>query len=368
MPDAIGVTRVTAPNLGLLVVFGAGASYDSIARVAGADVRERPPLARQLFAAAYDKYVQKHLVAGPLVAHLRGLPEGTNLEAELDRIQSEEVPNSPTRRRQVIALRYYLRDVLREAAEFETYAPAQTNYHILMDRLVMWQEKTGAPITLVTFNYDTMLERAVEVVTGRRLTDLTSYVSDERLRVFKPHGSVNWGRVVANDTTIRDQAPNPEATERNLLELAGREDIQLTNEYFVADTSANGKMNGRVIVPALTVPIQKKLDFECPPAHIDLLREALRGLKWVLSIGWRAGEQNFLDLWRGSGTYTQPRFIAGNGRAESGEAVVNALRVAGVRFSETYVVGSFTQLLKDDTLKLLLEKGFEGPGGRPESG
>src|SRR5205823_2406665 len=98
------------------------------------------------------------------------------------------------------------------------------------------------------------------------------------------------------------------------------------------------------------------------------LRQDLRGLKWVLSIGWRAGEQNFLDLWRRSGTYTQPRFIAGNGRAESGEAVVNALRVAGVRFSETCVVGSFTQLLKDDTLKLLLEKGFDGPGGRPETG
>ena len=325
-------------------------------------------MARQLFTQTYDKYVAQHPVAGPLVAYLRGLPEGTNLEAELDRIQAEDVPNSPTRRRQVIALRYYLRDVLRDAADFETYAPAQTNYHVLMDRLVMWQEKTRAPITLVSFNYDTMLERAVEVVTGRDLSDLTSYVSNEKLRLFKPHGSVNWGRIVANDMTIRDLALNPGATERNLLELAGREDIQLTNEYFVADTSAIGAMNGRVMVPALTVPIQRKLDFECPPAHVDLLREALRGLKWVLSIGWRAGEQNFLDLWRGSGTYTQPRFVAGNGRAESGEAVVNSLRKADLRFSETFVSGTFTQLLKDDTLKRLLEKRFDGPGGRPEVG
>jgi hypothetical protein len=134
----------------------------------------------------------------------------------------------------------------------------------------------------------------------------------------------------------------------------------MTNEFFVADTAAIAKINGRVLVPALTVPIQKKLDFECPPAHIDLLRQALRGLRWVLSIGWRAGEQNFLDLWRGSGTYTQPRFVAGNGRAESGEAVVNLLRRTGLRFSETFVSGSFTQLLKDDTLKLLLEKRSDG--------
>src|SRR5438128_888244 len=100
----------------LLVVMGAGASYDSVrglAKVAGRS--DRPPLASELFGSRYDRYVATHPACGALVAYLRRLPETTNLEVELDRIQSEEMPNSPLRRRQVIALRYYLRDLLRDA-------------------------------------------------------------------------------------------------------------------------------------------------------------------------------------------------------------------------------------------------------------
>jgi hypothetical protein len=340
----------------LLVIFGAGASYDSIAKLTNIGNAEgRPPLARHLFTATYDDYVAQHPVAGPLIAHLRELPEKTNLEAELDRIQTEEVPTSLTRRRQVIALRYYLRDVLRDAAKFESRAPAQTNYHVLIDRLMRWQEGTGAPITLVSFNYDTMLERAVSVVAGMGFPDLASYVTNEKLRLFKPHGSVNWARVIANDGGIVKNRAAIE-TEADVLSLAGQPGIELTNEYFVADTAKVATLNGRTLLPALTVPIQQKLDFECPPAHIDSLRQALRDLKWVLSIGWRAGEQNFLKLWLESKPNSQPRLIAGNGRAESGEAVVNSLQVAGLRFSETSIAGSFTQLLKDETLKHLLRR------------
>jgi hypothetical protein len=349
----------------LLVIFGAGASYDSIASLTNiGNAVGRPPLARHLFTATYDGYVERHPVAGPLIAHLRELPDGTNLEAELDRIQTEEVPRSFTRRRQVIALRYYLRDVLTVAAKFEKEAPAQTNYHRLVDRLMRWQEGTGAPIALVSFNYDTMLERAVSVVAGIPFPDLASYVANEKLRLFKPHGSVNWGRVIANDVSITKNR-SPEDTEAAVLDLAGKSGLELTNEYSVAETSSNPTVGGRTLLPALTVPIQQKLDFECPPAHIDLLRQSLRELKWVLSIGWRAGEQNFLKLWRESEPYTQPRLISGNGRAESGEAVVNSLKVAGLRFSETNVTGSFTQLLKDDTLKHLLERPFRGLGIEP---
>jgi len=80
---------------------------------------------------------------------------------ELDRIQNDEAPTSAVRRRQVTSLRYYLRDLLFEAANFENRAPAQTNYHLLMEQLLLWQEKSHDPIALVTFNYDTMLEKAV---------------------------------------------------------------------------------------------------------------------------------------------------------------------------------------------------------------
>jgi hypothetical protein len=175
----------------VLIVFGAGASYDSIRKLVplapGGPV-DRPPLASELFREQYDSYVQKHPACGPLVAHLRALPGTANLEAELDRIQRDEAPSSGLRRREVVSLRYYLRDVLRDAAQFERHAPAQTNYHLLVEQLVLWQERTGNPISFVTFNYDTMVEKAIEDVTGRPLAAVADYIADETLGLFKPTG------------------------------------------------------------------------------------------------------------------------------------------------------------------------------------
>jgi hypothetical protein len=74
-------------------------------------------------------------------------------------------------------------------------APAQTNYHRMVERLVRWQEQRKATggatrITLVTFNYDLMLDRAVRAHARLKLATIDGYTEREDFRYFKPHGSV----------------------------------------------------------------------------------------------------------------------------------------------------------------------------------
>ena len=49
---------------------------------------------------------------------------------------------------------------------------------------------------LVTFNYDTLLEHALAKQFNRTFDVLDDYVSSPEYKVFKLHGSQNWGRRV----------------------------------------------------------------------------------------------------------------------------------------------------------------------------
>ena len=310
-------------------------------------VADRPPLASELFGSRYDKYVGLHPTCGALVAHLRQLADTTNLEAELDRIQADEAPTSPLRRRQVTSLRYYLRDLLVEAAGFESYAPAQTNYHLLLEQPLLWQEKSRDPIALVTFNYDTMVEKAIRDLTGRQLLTVDEYVEDEQLRLFKPHGSANWGRVMVN--ARGGLGGDGQSVERAAVEFAGNGTLELTNDYVVCDTRSIALSGDRLLLPALTVPIQRKQDFEFPASHLERLRTSLQsgpGPTKVLTIGWRAGEENFLKFWCDNPGASQPRLLTVNGYLDRSLGAVEKLRSSGFRISEAKGLdGGFSHLI-----------------------
>jgi hypothetical protein len=331
------------------VIFGAGASFDSVRQLPPTEsYPDRPPLARELFGDRYNGIVETHSACGALVAHLRSLPATVDLETELDRLQVAEAPKSALRRRQLIALRYYLRDVLKRATEFERHAPAQTNYHLLIEQLALWQEATGNPINLVTFNYDTLLEKAVSDVAGRRIADLGDYLADERLRVFKPHGSVDWARITDNDRDPR-RAAHPPDVEQYVLELAAADTLSISESFLRVDTSVIGTSNEKLLVPALTIPVQQKGSFEFPEAHRAHLANAVSsgsGPLKVLTVGWRGGERHFLRFWLEHHGPTQPQLLAVGGTQSGGIATIAAMREGGLRFVGVRALdGGFSHLL-----------------------
>ncbi len=46
--------------------------------------------------------------------------------------------------------------------------------------------------------------------------------------------------------------------------------------------------------PAIALPLQEKTNFECPQAHIDEMRRAVRQMTHLLIVGWRGSERHFV--------------------------------------------------------------------------
>src|SRR5712692_9733085 len=102
----------------LMIVFGAGASYDSYARIPpGTESNEieknaRPPLADYLFDLRFHDVIASSGFIQPVMGLIHHLNRrSASLEEELERLMSG-VGQSELRARQFLALRYYLKEVL----------------------------------------------------------------------------------------------------------------------------------------------------------------------------------------------------------------------------------------------------------------
>jgi hypothetical protein len=186
----------------LMVVFGAGASYDSVPSKRPVDslpiseAQYRLPLANQLFEPRnwFVHIMNKFPDCQAIIPYLQ-FPTGGSVEQELERLQTE-ASNYPDRHRQLAAIRYYLQYMLLECGRGwdENVAKGITNYKTLLDQLKHWS-KPHDTICIVTFNYDLLLEGALPSV-GLEIRNIPDYIDGNDWKVIKLHGSVNWGREV----------------------------------------------------------------------------------------------------------------------------------------------------------------------------
>ena len=139
----------------LLVIFGAGASYDSAPSYPlhlYPSLGERPPLANQLF----DRSLFAEALKGfhecqPLVTRLRAPRQGQTIEELLLEFQ-EQASVDPRRHTQLAAIRYYLHYVLQKIdTDWETKHKGVTNYKTLLDDIEHWRLKSNQKVCIVTF-------------------------------------------------------------------------------------------------------------------------------------------------------------------------------------------------------------------------
>jgi hypothetical protein len=303
--------------MGLLVIFGAGGSYDSINP---ATFREnpntrwanrpyyRPPLAAELFEDRLN--FNEALTAYPYftgrVPDLRrkaAVAGALNVERELEQIkqQSETYPPAAV---ELAAMRFYLRRVISICgSEWHTQASGVTNYAELLTRIEQWRLPREERVVLVTFNYDLMLEMAAAAFpVGLRLAAIDDYIARDDYKLIKPHGSVNWGQLL-NHTP--EQSLSDDDLTRVMIEQAAR--LNLSDDFAVTGTSV--RIGAQLYFPAIAIPVENKGDFACPQSHMTALlrsitswrerREQIDDMRHVLVIGWRASENHFLELLRG---------------------------------------------------------------------
>ncbi|SRR6266568_1095565 len=292
----------------LMVIFGAGASYDSSATLLTSNSlgSSRPPLARGLFdSQRFGGYIDKFPRCRPLISYLQG-PD-VNVEQELEKWQNK-AKDKPERVSQLWAIRYYLQDML-SACTFDWLKEIHgvTNYTSLLHEIE--DERKDEKVCLVTFNYDYLLEEALSTLKVR-LASIRDYVAGDYL-VVKLHGSINWARKVANFQG--DTSKNQEQIVSEVIDLGRRlvfnGEPQMISE--ITDTTPRIKRvpeqpyfsiplidrrDNPPLFPVLSIPVEHKSQFECPSEHIRVLEETLPQVTKVMVIGWKAGDELFLDM------------------------------------------------------------------------
>src|SRR6266849_6728685 len=192
----------------ILLVFGAGASFDAIpSKPASQDhflreyqpAQDRLPLANQLF--AETELVRQTILRFPkcraIVPQLRHLVGNISVEEVLEGLQAKAAKDHETAC-QLMAIRYFLNVMLLECqTRCHDRAGGVTNYGALLNHLFV-NRNQEEPLCIVTFNYDTLIENALEA-RGLTFRSFDDYITHSYFRLFKLHGSLNWVREVDAD-------------------------------------------------------------------------------------------------------------------------------------------------------------------------
>ena len=163
-------------------VFGAGASQGSQGALAPGELKS--PLVNELFEEAYrgcniafltEEHLEQCRNRGPLSVE-------DWLTERWERVSTFQSQKRQSESAFFGKVAFYLWELFRNvSATYDT----NNAYGRLLAKLVEQDEKFG----FISFNYDTLLDRAVVDKLSTTLTSLEAYVNTP---LVKPHGSVNW--------------------------------------------------------------------------------------------------------------------------------------------------------------------------------
>jgi hypothetical protein len=337
----------------ILVIFGAGASYDSCPTfpVKGlnrhgirSQTPERPPLAVDLFfnTPIFSNALQQYWECNAIVPYLREVPDGISFEQVLDKLQ-EESTTDPTRMKQLTAVRFYLQQMLYQCeGQWGGRTQGITNYLTLMDQLRR-ASTTRGPVILVTFNYDRLLDQALYGF-GVKINSIEDYVMNDNIKLFKLHGSINWGRKIDSLKLTDIPFNNPNEIAHHIIDKSP--DLKISGDYvFEGDQFPFVRSGGVPVYPALAIPIINKQTFECPVEHVDNLNKILKNTEKVLIVGWRAAEKHFIDLIKSNVT-GQLTVEAVCGSKELSSETLTSLENQGIEIIGKPFDGGFTEYVR----------------------
>lgn len=345
----------------LLVVLGAGASYDSAPskhpdESTYSNLMGRPPLANQLFTDRPDfgnvmnKY-PKVLDIAPRLRHLQG---ELSIETVLQGYQSETL-EYPERFQQLASVRYYLQEIISSCTNQWVHACQNfLNHQPLLDDIKRWHRK-GDKVCFVTFNYDKLLEYSLYRA-GFPITSLSEYITQDFI-LIKLHGSVDWARYV--DTGIHPRFEG-DALVRELIMHSG--ELKISQRYMMGGDVAPHVKDNSVLFPALAIPIEDKIDFECPSDHVTALETFLPKVTKILIIGWRAAEKPFLNMLRKGCASSNPEIMIVNGRTDEGLRAADNIRRLGFSANYHVVNGGFTDFIRQNSGREFLRS--QSTGGK----
>ena len=315
----------------ILVICGAGASYDSVTSLplhefGRAPSPYRPPLASELFNP--DNVLVKDAIKEfpqcyEILPYLQRIPDGQSIETKLEELQNEAEVDL-VRKKHIAAILYYLQYLISQfERRWADVHSGVTNYRTLIDQLRRAEE----PVCFVTFNYDCMIEMALWGSRGIKTDSLSDYTADEKFKLFKLHGSVNWFKTVIAPFAKVDRNRNEMDIVKELINSVA---AIKTGEFRIRNLCPIGKLEDTPVWPAIAIPVTTKRMFECPDEHLAMLKQLLPQTKKIVTIGWRGAEYNFLEILSKSLEHRQLPILPIAGSEEGRLELVDNFRRAGI--------------------------------------
>jgi hypothetical protein len=282
----------------LVVILGAGASYDLIPAANGqyfatANWNYRPPLTSQIFVDSplTEPVLDHYPGASDLAVHIRReLYRDRPLEEVL--LELSKADHDPVKR-QFLEVPLYLQELLGTVSTRFTTQPY--NYQLLLSRLAA-PAMEFERVAIVTLNYDSILDHALAQYFGDVWT-MDTYMN-ERFLYVKLHGSVNWARRLDGPTVniigfdLGDYLQL--LRQADAISLSPHIEIR-SHETRLAPIA--GTMAGQLLYPALSVPLGTYQPV-CPQEHLRALEEFLRECDNVLVVGCSGKDGDLLEILR----------------------------------------------------------------------
>ena len=138
--------------------------------------------------------------------------------------------------------------------------------------------------------------------------DLPSYIADPRYKLIKPHGSVNWFHPVLSGISLNNHPYS--------LQIINRIDEMEISDQLITQ-SEHSAIDDLPALPAISIPVARKTQFEAPSEHIDFVRDLMSSVTHLLVIGWRGNEEHFRGLLEGIDRSRIVSLVATSGNASA---------------------------------------------------
>ena len=316
------------------------------------------PLANQLFDnrpifAAIRGKLRKCL---PIIPELQNRSGDRSVEQVLEELQSIDSNNHywAARQQQFAALKFYFQKIIWSCEDGQTNIAQGVSNYLTLVGYIEEHRCSQEPVILITFNYDSMIERALSCYFDDfRFTAINDYIRRPSYKLFKLHGSMNWGY------PILDYAPDPgRQSEDQVIEaiIARADKLAFSDDIFVSEDRPARVDRGEVVFPAISIPVQTKSSFSCPEEWLPLLDDLLEHVNDVLLIGWRGAELHFLKRAVLFLSKNLHRVTIVSDTEQSATETKEHLGSAGLSASYTLIHGGFTEFIVSGMAKTYLRR------------
>lgn len=336
-----------------MVILGAGASHDCADANTATQVNNdfRPPLAKDIFSRRFDGILTRYPAVTARLDELRTqLGDNGNFERIF-----RTLLESAARHRKFWPLQIplYLRELFWSISL--DYVRGSSKFDTLVRQTL---ESSFEEVMFVNLNYDLFLENALENYDYHHFTDLDSYVpSAKKWRYVKPHGSVNWARLLENCPADSSGWFDPSQLQE-MPALSPKLQLIMWNRHSGDFYIPRGGPAG-YLYPQIVLPTDQPKNFTCPETHSDQARTFARNCQHFLAIGFSGRDDDVIDLFQDAPGDSHWLIVSkGDARTIAGRI---ASRVEGLKLQTTrwacYDRG-FATFVRDNVIAQILGPEF----------